>query len=531
MTYKATHQPCEACGSKDARATYDSGVSICFSCGAIDAPGGKAEVNAEFIIGEFRALNKRGISEETCRRYGYAVGTDSRGTMVQIAPYYDVKTGRLVAQKTRTATKEFKILGNGKKIPLFGLQLARRGGKMIIITEGEIDAMSISQAMGNTWPAVSLPNGGGTLDALQASLEFLETYEKVILAFDNDEVGKVALEAALELFSPGKAHVLELGTYKDANEMLQDGGAKGLRTAVWEAKQYRPDGIVDLVDWKERIEAPLAQGTPYPWPKLNGMVFGYRPGELITWTAGTGVGKTALIGELEHHLLTTTQEHIGIIHLEEGVVRSARRIIGIEMGSPIHLPDATYTQGAFDNAFEATIGTGRLHAYDHFGTIEIEVLLNRVRHLVRGSGCGVVVLDHISMVVSGADLDADERRMLDQIVTRLKTLAVETNVSIHIISHLSRGKGTAHELGGQVALNQLRGTQAIGQLSDTIIAAERNQQADTEQERNTTNLRVLKNRYAGITGMADSLLYDRTTGRMSLTTAPGEHNTTFGEDY
>jgi twinkle protein len=462
-------------------------VSICFSCGLISAPNDTTE-GTDFLYGKPKALSKRGLSLETCRRYGYIVCKDDWGNTVQVAPYYDPASGRLVAQKVRGQDKAFRVIGKGKDMPLFGQQLVRRGGKQVVITEGEIDAMSISQALGNTWPVVSLPNGAGNLQALQSSLDLLESNERIVLCFDNDEPGQKATEAALELFSPGKAYVVDLGTHKDANDFLLE----------------------------EEITAPLAMGTPFPWPKLNDMVFGFRPGELVTWTAGTGTGKTAIIGELEHYVLMETNNRLGIIHLEEGIVRSARRIIGVHMDKPIHLPNVEYTSEDFADAWDATIGSGRVCAYNHFGSIDIDVLVNRVRHLVRGLGCSVVVLDHVSMVVSGADVSADERRMLDNVVTRLKSLAEETSATIHMISHLSRTKGLAHEEGGHVSLNHLRGSQAIGQLSDTIVALERDQQAMDEVERNTTMLRVLKNRYAGVTGPADYLRYDRDTGRMTL---------------
>jgi twinkle protein len=518
--FKETHQPCVACGSKDARSTYQSGVSICFSCGDIAAPDGakSAQVKGVALINDVHiiSLSKRSLSFDTCKRYGYGVGQQHHVGSVQVAPYYDPKTGQLVAQKLRTADKKFTITGDAKRMGLFGMHLCRTGGKMITITEGEIDAMSVSQAMGNTWPAVSLPNGGGNLQALQDNLDFLESYDKVNLCFDNDEVGQKALDAALNLFSPGKAHVVNLGDYKDANDMLQDGKQKELRQAVWEAKEWRPDGIVDLSEMREEIEAPLVTGHPYPWPKLNSMLYGMHSSQLITWTAGTGAGKTAIISELEHWMLVNERMKVGIIHLEEGVVRSSRRIIGIDMNKPIHLPDATYTKEEFDEHWGATIGSGRCFAYNHFGSLDSDTLLNRIRYLVKARDCPVVVLDHVSMVVSGSDLDVDERRLLDRTMTMLKSLTEETGVILHVISHLSRTQGKSHEEGGQVSLSNLRGTQAIAQLSDTVIAAERNQQAEDELERNTTQLRILKNRYAGITGPADRLVYHHDTGRMIL---------------
>ena len=517
--FKETKLPCADCGSSDARAVYQSGVSICFSCGARQAPGADAEVAlasgaVPFVHGETQEIRSRGLHLDTCRRYGYSVG-EVKGKTVQLAPYYNTK-GQLVAQKLRTKNKEFIITGNGKGMGLFGLQLARHGGKMITITEGEIDAMSVSQAMGNTWPVVSLPSGSKSLGAIQDNLEFLESYEKVILCFDNDTVGKEGQAAALELFSPGKAHLVDLGDYKDANDMLQDHKAKELRQKIWEAKVFRPDGVINLDDIKDRLKKRPEMGMAFPWPKLNEMLYGFRGAEVVTWTAGTGVGKTALVSEVVHALVKAGLR-VGVIYLEEGVERAGRRLIGIEMSKPIHLPGVEYTDEEFDVAYENTIGTRRVFAYDHFGSLDGDRLVNRIRHMVRGDGCDVVVLDHISMVVSGNDLDVDERRMLDHVMTATASLAQETEASVHVVSHLRRAAGsTSHEEGLQVSLSHLRGTQAIAQLSHTVIAAERDQQADTEEERNTTQLRVLKNRYAGITGPADKLLYDRETGRLVL---------------
>jgi twinkle protein len=523
--YKATHLSCDDCGSSDARAVYKSGVSICFSCGAIHSPDG---VQATGLLPiETRELQTRGITEDTCRRYNYGVSTH-QGEPVQVAPYYDAH-GRMVAQKIRTRKKDFCILGDAKKMGLFGSQLARRHGKMIVITEGEIDAMAVSQAMGNTWPVLSLPNGASSLKPLKQALEYLETYEKVVLCFDNDEPGAAALEAALPLFSPGKAHVASLGAYKDAGEMLVEAGPKALRDAVWSAKEYRPDGVVSMAELYDEATKPLVRGTEYPWERLNKMTYGFRPGELITWTAGTGVGKTQVVTELEYDVLVRQGLKVGIIHLEEGPVRTARRLVGIDLNKPLHLPDEEVDDDDFNAAWRRTAGSGRAFSYVHFGSVDSEILLNRIRYMRSAFGVDVVFLDHVSIVVSGAELDKDERRMLDRVVTQLKSLCEETGLVIHLVSHLRRpdGKGS-HEEGRQVSLSHLRGTQAIGQLSDFVIALERNQQAEDETARNTTLLRVLKNRYAGITGEADSLYFNRDTGRMTA-----NHRQIFGteEDF
>ncbi len=511
--FKETRLPCDDCGSSDARAVYHSGVSICFSCGKRHAPDGTgadfvANDGRPFMHGEARELRKRGIHLDTCQRYGYTVD----GTF-QVAPYYDAN-GRLVAQKTRTRDKQFSVIGDGKKMGLWGMQLARRGGKMIIITEGEIDAMSVSQVMGNTWPVVSLPAGAGSLGALKQELDFLESYEKVLLCFDNDEPGHTATEAVLSLLSPGKGYTVDLGDYKDANEALV-GDPKFLRQSIWEAKEYRPDGIVVLSEMRSRVAEPLVMGTAYPWETLNSITFGHRPQELITWTAGTGTGKTAVVSELVYHMVVNQGLRVGLIYLEEGVIRSGRRLMGLHLNKPIHLPGNEPTEEEFNDAWDATLGTGRVMAWEHFGSVDVDLLANRVRWMRNGFDVDVVVLDHISMVVSGADADADERRLLDRSMTLLRQLTQETGLTIHNVSHLNRSGGKPHEEGGHVSLANLRGTQAIGQLSDFVVALERDQQAETEAERNTTTLRVLKNRYAGITGVAERLVYSQETGRLT----------------
>ena len=523
-TLVEAHLPCDVCGSSDAVASYDDGHTFCFSCESVvinkdgTAAPKKSSSGVDLIplsYLEFTTLKKRGLTEATCKRYRY--GTTKRGgETVQVAPYFD-PSGNLIGEKIRTADKKFTVAGTVSNT-LFGIQLGRGKGKLCVVTEGEIDALSVSQAMNNRWPVFSLPNGAASArKVIAANLEVLESYDRVVLCFDSDEPGQKAVEDVVGLFSPGKVAVANLGGYKDANEMVIDGREDTLRSAIWEAKEYRPDGVVNLADLKERIEAPLTMGTQYPWAGLNDLLFGFRPQELITWTAGTGVGKTAIVSELVYHLIKSGVK-VGIVYLEEGVERAGKRIVGMELGKPLHLPSTECTKPEFDQAFGATLGTGNLVAYDHFGSLDEETLTNRIRYMVKGMGCQVVVLDHISMVVSGANLDTDERRMLDHIMTGLRSMTQETGASFHVVSHLRRPQGSgSHEEGMAVSLSHLRGTQAIAQLSDAVIAAERDQQADDANERNTTTLRVLKNRYSGMTGVATRLVFNPDTGRLTET--------------
>tara|TARA_Y100000590_G_scaffold123241_1_gene141121 strand:- start:450 stop:908 length:459 start_codon:yes stop_codon:yes gene_type:complete len=128
--------------------------------------------------------------------------------------------------------------------------------------------------------------------------------------------------------------------------------------------------------------------------------------------------------------------------------------------------------------------------------------------------CKWVVVDHLHMLVSAIS-EGDERRSIDNIMTRLRSIVEETGAGLILVSHLRRVDGNrGHENGIEVSLSHLRGSQSIAQLSDCVIALERNQQAEDIDEANTTRLRVLKSRYTGDVGLAGRLLYERETGRL-----------------
>jgi twinkle protein len=156
----------------------------------------------------------------------------------------------------------------------------------------------------------------------------------------------------------------------------------------------------------------------------------------------------------------------------------------------------------------------RLFLYDSFGSIEIDNLLSRLRYLAIGCECEVLFLDHISIAISGLEIE-DERKAIDVMMTKLRSLVEETGKTMFIVSHLKRPQGReGHEDGLQVSLSHLRGSAGIAQLSDAVIALERDQQGEASD---VTTVRVLKNRYTGETGVACKVRYDRATGRLHET--------------
>lgn len=475
--------------------------------------------------GDYVSLPKRGIHEETCKKFGYSKSSYN-DSCVQVAAYHD-DSGRVVGQKLRFPDKRFMVTGDVSN-RLFGQKLWKSSGKRLVITEGEIDCLSYAQVT-KTWPVVSVPNGAAAAKkAITQNIEWIEAWDQVVFAFDNDDAGRKAAKECAEILTPGKAAIATLPSgYKDFNDMLLDHKVKEMQVAVWEAQTVRPDGIVNGEDLWDAVSTPVEMGTPYPWSGLNDKLFGLRGGEIVTLTAGTGIGKSTMCAEIGYHLGNTLGENVGYVALEENNGRSGLRFMSIALDKPIHLPGIEVSPEDRAKAFADTLGTGNYFFYDHFGSMDSTNLLNKLRFLVKGMDCKWLILDHLSIVVSGMDLEDDERRALDRTMTALRSFTEETGCGLLLVSHLRRiSQSKSHERGAEVDLGHLRGSQAIAQLSDAVVAVERDQQDETDS--NVLTVRVLKNRYAGMTGVACTLSYDADTGRLKECTTdfdrqlPGE---------
>jgi twinkle protein len=518
------HGPCD-CGSSDAKAVYDDGHAFCYSCNT-HFPASGEEIVAErvsssasglLLNGAYQALVKRGIKEDTCRKFGYKVAMSGMKP-VQIAPY--TRDGEIVAQKLRYPGKEFRFVGDTEDVELFGQSVWRSGGKRIVITEGEIDAMSVAQAFNNRWPAVSVANGAsGAKRHVAKQLEFLEGYDEVVIAFDNDEPGRKAAKEVASLLTPGKAKIVSWpGGIKDANDLIQKGQEGLISQYIFEAKEYRPDGILAGTELKRTLdEFRLGVSGYFSFdtirPGVNAMTRGFRKGELVMLAAGTGVGKSTEAAELAHDFLTRHKLTVGYVALEENPLRTSLRMMSIHLNRPLHLSLEDIREEEYNRAYLETVGSGRFFLYDHFGSLDSDNLLSKLKFMANGCGCDFIVIDHISIATSGI-AEGDERRMIDVLMTNLRSLVEQTGVGVIAICHLKKPQGShvAHEEGGRVTLDDLRGSGSLKQLSDTVIGIERNQQdPDSKDE---CLLRVLKCRFTGETGIADRLKYVRQTGRL-----------------
>ena len=514
------HESCDNCGSSDASSVYSDGHTYCFVCHHYTHGDGEPSLhihqhNRVQILGSAERLHKRKLSEKTCQRFKiYRDGNKLRF-------YYHDLAGIIRGAKIKTKDKQFTYEGESPGT-FFGQHLWPSTGKQVVITEGELDAASCSEIM-PTWPMVSLPTGAaGAKKAIQKNLEWLQGYEKIILFFDNDAAGRQATQDAAAVLPPGKVFIAALqGDYKDASDALSAGDSDALGRAIWDAREYRPDGIIDGKTLLELVTTPSpAADHDYPFQGLQSKLHGIRYGELVTITAGSGIGKSSFCRELATHLLDKG-ERVGYLALEESNRRTALGLMSAHVGKSLHLGE--HDRQTLTDAYNDTLARWDLYLFDGFGSFDPDIIYNRIEYLASGLDTKVIFLDHLSILLSG--LDGDERRMIDTTMTRLRSLVERTGIALFLVSHLKRTSSDQnHEEGARVTLGQLRGSAAIAQLSDACIGLERDQQSGSKHS--STTVRILKNRYSGETGVACQLSYDLPTCKFYETEPEQEFDAT-----
>lgn len=516
-----THQKCGDCGSSDALTVYND-HTFCFSCGEHHAtsPDGGLAVRTAVDGGDVSSSKSRliepptsnykacrGISPKTMEFFHvWNIGGD------QYYPYYDQR-GNHVANKIRTeATKGFLAQGNISGSGLFGQNLFPSGGKTLTITEGELDALSVYEMFGSKYPVVSIKGASSAEKDITDNWEYVNSFESIVLVFDKDEgvrkhdgtlhyPGQEAAHRVAALFALGKVRIVTLAKAKDANDYIREGWARDFQHEWWQGPIWTPVGIKLAKDmWEEVSAAKNYETQNYPWDGLNLYTYGIRLSELVTITAQSGIGKTSIVKEIEHALLRNTSAGVGILHLEEPNGDTLLGLMSITANKPLHIPDVRKEVDDLElrRYYDETCNTERIVIWDHFGSNEIDGVLNTVRYM-KNLGCKYIFIDHLSIIVS--DQSGDERKQLDEISTKLKTLCMELNIAVICVIHQNRQ-------------GEIRGTAGVEQLSNMVFKLHRDKEDADEWRRNVTKVSVQKNRFCGKTGPACYLWYDAETGRL-----------------
>ena len=531
-----TKQPCPhpGCGSSDAYHIYEDESTYCFSCetfehGKKDTILTKKSLTRDWLHDriEHRSpeVNPRSIELLTINdkeQYGKLTKVNNtyyaawRGISKKTMEFYEVLTKEVNgvpdsvifpygddACKVRTiGAKNFYAEGSMSDKSLFGMERFSPGSaKSITITEGELDAMSCYQMMGSAYPCVSVRGASSARIDCERAYKYLNSFDNIYLCFDNDKHGNNAALEVAKLFDINKVkHVVLDEDLKDANAYLTKAREKEFTKCWWNARGFMPKGIVNSnTDIREILESKSSDPiATFPFPTLDAMTDGIHSGKMYLFKAQEKIGKTTIFHAIEHHLITTTDLNIGIIHLEEPEKETIESLVSYPLQRPAKLRDSNVSNEEKYAAYTKMVGRdNRVHYYRHFGSDDPDTILDVMRYLVGVCHCKVIFLDHISMIVSGIETE-DERKKLDYLSTRMAMMTKELDYTLILISHVNDDGMT-------------RGSRNISKVADLIVMLNRDIKATSYDKRNTTELIVEGNRYAHHSGPAGHLWFDAGT--------------------
>lgn len=520
------NQPCldqVNCKSSDARQVYESGDSFCFSCSTYFPSENtvKKEIKKEstkmstYTMEDVSKLPTRGFKErkiraETCEHYKVKVGYNSDGDISD--HFYPYTNG----YKHRKLPKSFSWVGTAGG--LFGQDVFQGGGKRLVITEGELDAMSCAQAMYDKYkrwyPAISLPSASGTAQLLE-NREWITSFNEVVLCFDNDAAGQEATKKAITIIGVEKVKIWK-PPEKDASDVLVKHGAETLNQCIWDAMAWSPAGIISKEEiWKQIVERSKLPSVPYP-PCLEGLntkLKGMRLGEITLFISGTGSGKSTVTREIELNLLEVTDSKIGIISLEESPGETGLKLASMQLKK--NPADAEIPEDELKIGFDEVFKDDRLVVLDHQGSIKDDSIVNQLEYMCL-SGCKYLVIDHITILVSEGSEGLTGNEAIDKVMGDLLRLVKRHDVWVGLVSHLRKvpNGSKAFEEGKMPTLDDIRGSGSIKQISFDVVAFARNMTAPDEVKRNTIEMSVLKARTTALTGPVNGAVYDYKTGRL-----------------
>lgn len=257
------HDFCPDCGSENNLAVYDD-HEYCFtpSCGRLVYYDNYKETKT--ITTETKpicglptstqpALKHRRLDASTVQKYKVTVFDDPDSDVEAIFPRFD-NDGNHVANQIRLKEKQFKFQGQASKAGLFGQPCFPAGGRSITITEGYYDTMAAFRLTGSRYPNVGVMSASTAKKEVVNAFEYLNSFEQIIINFDNDEVGQQAAKECAILFDPGKVRMLCLRKHKDANDYLMKGDDREYINEWHRAPVFMPDGLLLGTEMWEEIE-------------------------------------------------------------------------------------------------------------------------------------------------------------------------------------------------------------------------------------------------------------------------------------
>ena len=488
--------PCPHCSSSDAWTEYENGY-YCFSCKASKHKK-MEQPKIDLSVLETKVIPTRGLVEYALRKYGVKTEVNNDEP---VRTFFTYPNGAVKVRDWKE--KKFYVHGPMVNAGLFGKDNFDAGcTDTVVITEGEYDAVAFYQALGGKAAVVSVQSSSTAKRDCKNDFDFLNSFDKIILAFDNDDPGREAKAKVASMFDPKKLLTVKFTQFKDANDYVRHGKEYDLYQ-LWEnASRETPDGIIhSFRDIEEALnEHKQHKLASYPFDCLENALFGLHKGELVLFKGMEGIGKTEIFRAMEYHALKTSTENIGIIRLEETLGDTIRGLATYHLQAPAMMENSGVSNQDVMNAYRDIVKgkDDRLFIQSGFDSDDPDTILGNIRFLVSGCDCRIIFLDHLSMLVTGLE-DDDERKKLDYVVTQLKKMAIQLGFCLVTIMHVNDN-------------GQTRSSRYPPKIANTVIHMERNIRHPDPFERKKLSFIVEKGRGQGAkTGPVGSVYYDNDT--------------------
>lgn len=506
-----------------------------------------------------RGNKERGIYKATCERYGVRCSVseaDGKTITGYYFPSYDQR-GNITGFTKQDVTKEKTEKGHWTAIgkvnisnKLFGQNVAdtiQRKHTNLIVTEGQWDCLSVYQAIKANREdtkykdieefVVSIPLGtANAVESMMSNKGFVVGFEKLTMFFDDDYAtesekkkgimkGKEAKDAVASAFlSDIKILTVQPESgFKDASDYMQAGKSDELAKLVqFDKFNFASEKVAHVGDISfEDLITPLPHGLKVDcFPRLMEITDGFRLSELTLVTSPSGVGKTTSLTKIAEGIVDKG-ERVGLIYLEETNKKTLQRMVASQLKVSYNKfkrdPLSVATREDIEIVYNDLKNSNKVVMLDHFGSMPITELLAKIKHMHFVDGCKYILLDHLSMVISGSDI-ADERKELDIVMTELAAFCSANPVHVLAVVHLNRKgsdeikapKGKEDEpFWIRVTKETMRGSASLEQLSFNILGLEPEVMPD--RSRGRVRWTVLKNREYSELGIADTYSIDTNT--------------------
>lgn len=512
-----TNLPCpdqEGCGSSDAYAVDKEGRGFCFSCGNPFNNG--VTMPKEDLTVDYEYVPLRGLTVGTMRFYDISTevknGIPCRSVFkyphpTELTPNDARKIRSHLIPKKRKGS--IKTEGNASAPNLFGMDKFAKGSKATItITEGEYDAAAVYQMLKGVTAAVSVRSASSVATDFAAHRDYINSFNRIYLCFDNDEAGQAQIAEAAKFFDFKKVYIVRMSR-KDPNEYLHSEDKEpDVDTFVKEwraAKRYTPDSIISsFAEFEEALEEdPAEMLCDFPFSQYNESLHALFAGQVMVVKGLEGIGKTEIFRAMQHHILKNYKFPIGIIHMEESNAVTLRGVATYELKQPVNDDNYVISNDKVMEAIKSACGgdSSRIMLHSSKDIEDEDLFLDSLRYMMAVGGCRVIFLDHITWLATGG-MDGDERQVLDKLSQDIKKLALLYNCAVVMISHVNDDGKT-------------RGSRNITKVADIVVNLYRNKEAESAEERNKLNSLAEKSRKQGTTtGPLGYAVYDRYTGML-----------------